>query len=48
MKSFLLLDSVIRSEANPVRDRLVLLLSDRKGSLGSERLLGRLCMKINN
>ena len=25
-----------------MRDRLVLLLSDRKGSLGSERLLGRL------
>jgi hypothetical protein len=37
-----LLDSIVRSETNPVRDGLVLLLSDRKGSLGSERLLGRL------
>jgi hypothetical protein len=35
-------DGVIRAKANPVRDRLVLLLLDGKSALGAEGLLGRL------
>jgi hypothetical protein len=37
-----LLDSIVGSETNPVRDGLVVLLGDGQGSLGSEALLGRL------
>ena len=38
----ILLDSIVGSKTNPVRDGLVLLLGNGQGALGSERLLGGL------
>jgi len=43
MSSFgIVLDGIIGSQANPMRDRLVLLGSDGESSFRSEGLLGRL------